>query len=204
MYELIVYVARLSAKRLRNRVLQSWGRGGMLFLLGTTAFPGCAIHYYNTRTGVEHLIGIGHMKMKVTPPTEDVVAVVGGTETLGIGAGTTTGSTEVSLGWNRTTRLSIVDQDASLRLEWPTASFFNVRVGTRPPLLEQDEVVVGKNNKSDKGNGYERPALIEHNATHHDADGLRRRIQPRVIRHTFQSGDRPRHRAPYQRGLRVP
>lgn len=101
---------------------------------------GCAIQYYDKRTGTEHLVGFGHMKMKVADPNEGVQAVVVGMEVYGLAAGTTQEGGTVSLGWARSSRLRIIEEDTSIRLEWPTNSLFNVRVGTEPPFLRKPAV----------------------------------------------------------------
>ena len=93
---------------------------------------GCAVHYFDTKTGTEHLWGFGHMKMKAAPPNEGVQAVVKGTETLGCDIGGGQAEYHVGLGWDYR-RLIIISSNASVRLEWPNADFFNVRVGTNFP-----------------------------------------------------------------------
>ena len=103
------------------------------------AQPGCALHYYNPDTGVEHLIGFGHMKMRVTEPNEGVRAVVTGTQTLGLAAGTITAGAQLSIGWNRSSQLRAIDENTSIRFEWPTNSLFNVRAGSLPPGIEDED-----------------------------------------------------------------
>ncbi len=103
---------------------------------------GCAVHYYDTKSGTEHLWGFGHMKMKAPPPNEGVQTVVKGTETLGLSLGAGQEDCHVGLGWDYRRRLS-VSSNATVRLEWPTGDFFNVRVGTVPPFATQS--TTGKN-----------------------------------------------------------
>ena len=103
------------------------------------AQPGCAVHYYNPDTGVEHLIGFGHMKMKVQEPNEGVRAIVTGTETIGVAAGTIEEGVHFAAGWNRSSRLKAIDKDTSVRFEWPTNSLINVRVGSLPPGIEEED-----------------------------------------------------------------
>lgn len=107
----------------------------ILFVITNSTISGCAIHYYDKDTGVEHLVGFGHMKMKVSEPNEGVKAVVTGTEAYGFAAGTNEDGAALSLGWARSSHLKIMEEDASVRIEWPTNSLFNVRVGTEPPFL---------------------------------------------------------------------
>lgn len=99
---------------------------------------GCAIHYYSKKTGVEHLIGFGHMKMKTTEPNEDVRAVVSGTRTIGVSGGTHPDGANITAGYNRTHRLAVIDDNTSVLFEWPTSDFFSVRVGSLPPYLDEE------------------------------------------------------------------
>ena len=55
-----------------------------LFFLGQ---GGCAIRYFDEGFGVEHVWGFGHMAMRVTPPSEGLLAVVRSTDVFGIGVG---------------------------------------------------------------------------------------------------------------------
>lgn len=72
----------------------------MVFILVHIALlNGCAIHYFDPETGIEHLWGIGHMRMKVGEANEGVRAVVVGTDTLGMAAGSTVYDRYVALGW---------------------------------------------------------------------------------------------------------
>ena len=48
---------------------------------------GCAIHYFDSETGTEHIWGFGHMQMKVSASNEGVRAIVRGTETVGVAIG---------------------------------------------------------------------------------------------------------------------
>lgn len=93
---------------------------------------GCAVHYYDKATGTEHLWGFGHMKMKVAPSGEGVRAIVKGTQTLGLGVGLGREDYYLSAGWSSQRILRVAD-DTCVRFEWPTADFFNVRVGTNFP-----------------------------------------------------------------------
>jgi hypothetical protein len=98
-----------------------------------TSAMGCAIHYYDAKNGAEHLWGFGHIKMKVIPANEGVQAVVKGTETLGFNLAAGTEDYHVGLGWDYRRRI-LISSNAAIRLEWPDADFFNVRVGNNPPF----------------------------------------------------------------------
>lgn len=126
------------------------GRRGTIFNQITRALialplllaqPGCALHYYNPDTGVEHLIGFGHMKMRVSEPNEGVRAVVTETQTLGVSAGTTEEGALLAAGYNRTSRLRAIDENTSVTIERPHSGFMNTRVGSLPPWLSDDEKV---------------------------------------------------------------
>ncbi|MEK6674420.1 MAG: hypothetical protein AABZ47_02055 [Planctomycetota bacterium] len=104
---------------------------------------GCSIHYFDPETGTEHLWGIGHMKVKVTPANEHVQSVVRGVDLIGFGGGSDGSNKYVVLGWQRRQRIDILDDDASIRLEWCGNDFANVRVGSTlvetPALTDQDD-----------------------------------------------------------------
>ena len=98
---------------------------------------GCAVHYYDARTGVEHVWGIGHLQMKAAPVTDGIDSVVSGRSLAGIGLGAGRDDYYVTAGWDYRRRI-VVGTNAALSLEWPNADFFNVRVGTNPPFLRPD------------------------------------------------------------------
>ncbi len=105
----------------------------LIIALLSFPLPGCAIHYFDPETGTEHLWGIGHMRMKSIAPTEDVRAVVHGTETLGVAFGHLRQEGYLHLGAQRRQVLEVLDADTSVRFEWPDSDFFNVRVGSELP-----------------------------------------------------------------------
>lgn len=105
-------------------------------ILFTLFNDGCAIHYFDSETGTEHIWGFGHMQMKVAAPNEGVRAIVRGTETVGVAVGVGEEMGYALLGWQQLTNLYIVDTDTAVRLEWPSSDFFEVRVGTEFPFLE--------------------------------------------------------------------
>src|SRR5262249_44429279 len=112
----------------------------MMFILAHIALlNGCAIHYFNPETGAEHLWGIGHLRMKVGEAKEGVRAVVAGTDTLGMAAGSAASDRYIALGWQRLSRLQVVGENTAVLLEWPTSDLFSVRVGSElPPELRQN------------------------------------------------------------------
>jgi hypothetical protein len=102
--------------------------------------PGCAIHYFNPENQTEHIWGIGHMKMKVAAPREETKATVKGVEIYGIGLGLGRQEYYTVFGWDRRTLLSVLDNNTSVRLEWPSNDFFDVRVGSLPPFVNHEVV----------------------------------------------------------------
>lgn len=109
-----------------------------LGLLGLSVLSGCGIHYYDAKTGTEHLWGFGHLRMRVQPPDEGVQAVVKGYSIAGAKVGGSQEDYGISVGYDSRRIILITATNAAFGLEWPTASFFNVRVGgTNPPFLSR-------------------------------------------------------------------
>ena len=108
-----------------------------LLLLGSPIIlgllTGCALHYYEPKSGTEHLWGFGHMKMKVLPSNEGVQATVKGVETLGFNLALGKEDYHLGVGWDYRRRMDI-GSNAAVRIEWPNSDFFNIRVGTKPPF----------------------------------------------------------------------
>lgn len=94
---------------------------------------GCAVRWYEKETGTEHIWGLAHMKMKVAPPNEGVQSIVTGVDTVGFNVGAGQDYYGISLGWDSRRRI-LVSSNAAVRFEWPSADFFTVRVGTKPPF----------------------------------------------------------------------
>lgn len=114
------------------------GGRGMVTILAAACLSGCAVHYYDAKTGTEHLWGFGHLAMKVSEPSEGVRAIVTGTDVAGVGVGRNKGGGYATIGWHRGRYLVVMDDDAAVRFEWPRSSFLAVRVGSRPPFLSQE------------------------------------------------------------------
>ena len=107
------------------------------FLLGllVMASAGCGVHYYNPRTGVEHVWGFGHLQMRVLPPANGIAAVVKSYSIVGAKVGGSQDDYGFSLGYDSRRMIYVSPLDAHFSLQWPDASFFNVRVGTNFPSL---------------------------------------------------------------------
>ncbi len=99
-------------------------------LLTIASIAGCAVHYYDARTGTEHIWGVGHMAMKVSPANEGVRAVIRGTSAVGLAIGSFDAQQYVSVGWVSLQRVDVIDESTAVRLEWPAGSPFNMRVGS--------------------------------------------------------------------------
>jgi hypothetical protein len=121
------FIKRFKCFRMAKLILDLFVFAALVWVSG-----GCAIHYYNPKTGTENLWGFGHLKMATHPSDEGVSAVVKGTQTLGLGLGFGRTDCYVTAGWNNQRDITVSD-NASVRFEWPTADFFNIRVGTNFP-----------------------------------------------------------------------
>ncbi len=115
---------------------------------GLSLFSGCGIHYYDSKTGVEHLWGFGHVRMRVQPPAEGVQAVVKGYSVVGVKVGGSQEDYGVSVGYDSRRLIVISDTNAAFGLEWPTASFFSVRIGTNIPFLPRHEAGAVETNQN--------------------------------------------------------
>jgi hypothetical protein len=102
-------------------------------VFGVSLLGGCAIHYSDPETGAEHIIGFGHMVMRVPKSEEGLKAVIKGTDVLGVGVGSIDGQPQVIVGWSHQRQARVLSEDASIRLEWPQGNFLNLRVGSVPP-----------------------------------------------------------------------
>ena len=107
-------------------------------LAGCIWLAGCAIHWYDEATGIEHILGFGHLRMKIAEPAEGVRAVVTGTETLGLALRADQQESYFLIGWQKLSRLRAIDEDTQIRFEWPTADLFDVRVGSEFPHMPED------------------------------------------------------------------
>lgn len=108
--------------------------------LSAFGLSGCAVHWYDPETGIEHVLGVAHVRMRVAPPSEGLTAVATSVETVGVGVALTEQNRGVSVGYDASTRLTVIAADAALRVEWPTTELIDVRIGSAPPFAP--EVVV--------------------------------------------------------------
>lgn len=96
-------------------------------------FSGCAVHYYDKKTGAEHIFGFGHMVMKVSTPEDSHHAIVQGTDIVGFGIGKNRDGGYFSLGWDRRRKIEVIDENTTVDLFWPDSNFLNTRIGSSWP-----------------------------------------------------------------------
>ena len=104
----------------------------LLALAGT----GCAIHRYDAATGTEHVWGIGHLSLRVQPVEEGRQAVITERSVAGLGLAAGKDAWGLSLGWDQVTRVNAWDDSVAVRVDWPTGSLADVRIGSLPPWAE--------------------------------------------------------------------
>lgn len=115
-------------------------------VLGGDLLTGCAIHYFDPKTGAEHIWGVGHMVMKASAANEGHRALVRGTEVIGFTVGMVGRQSYVTAGWERRQQIDVVDDSTAIRFEWPNSSFFKVRVGSEwPHVFEEPRSEKGGN-----------------------------------------------------------
>ena len=103
------------------------------------AASACAFYYVDSH-GATHVYGVGHLAMKALAPQEETKAVLEEMTLYGVAAGVREGQPSLSVGFENLQRMVIVDEDTAVRIDWPDASFFGIRVGSNPvrPLDESD------------------------------------------------------------------
>jgi hypothetical protein len=104
--------------------------GILILSLGAAS---CAVHYYDTATGTEHIWGFGHMAMTASASNEGLKAVGRRTDVVGISVGILPDESHVGFGWNARQRMEIVDENTQVCITWPSGSFYNPRVGSTFP-----------------------------------------------------------------------
>src|SRR5437879_10792528 len=68
---------------------------------------GCAVHYFDTKSGTEHLWGIGHMAMKPGSANEGLKAVGHRTDIVGVSIGKLREGVHFEIGWGSEQRVEI-------------------------------------------------------------------------------------------------
>lgn len=74
------------------------------------------------------------MALKVQPSIEAVQATINGQDSFGLSVGTTANGGHLTAGWHSERRVIVSPTNSSVRVEWPSCDFFNLRVGSRPPF----------------------------------------------------------------------
>lgn len=124
------------SRRLQIIRMLTW----LLLMQIVVSVSGCAIDYFDPKTGVEQIWGIGHMAMKPGSPNEGVRAIGYRTDTIGVSIGKTKEESHFALGWQSYQRLEVVDENTQLCMAGPSGSLYNVRVGASfPPDLRDCE-----------------------------------------------------------------
>ena len=111
------------------------GTWAVLVSMPFTLF-GCAIHHYDKESGVEHIWGFGHMKLKVAQPEGPLQAIVHGTDVFGLSVGSAKFEKYASLGLHSSQYIDIHKQSTQFLLEWRGDDFTHVHVGFDFPMLK--------------------------------------------------------------------
>jgi hypothetical protein len=88
------------------------------------------------------------MKMKLLEPSERLQAVVHGTDVVGVSLGKADKHGYFTVGWHRLEFIDVVKEGTSVRLEWPTSDFVNVRIGSMFPNTNLSPLDMQSNHKS--------------------------------------------------------
>jgi hypothetical protein len=101
---------------------------------------GCAVHYYDQKSGTEHVWGFAHIRMKGYPQSPERPLVVG-THMLGLNLRTGRDDYGIGVGFDSHSRITM-PENGTLCMEWPTnvsplpramRNLFTARVGTNLP-----------------------------------------------------------------------
>ncbi len=104
----------------------------------SVGLAGCGVHYYDPDSGIDHVWGLGHMKMKLATPEEGVRAAVTGVQLIGLGIGAGRNDYYAQIGWRDARMFKVLQDSTCVRLDWPSTDFFSIRVGTVPPYAKHD------------------------------------------------------------------
>ncbi len=110
----------------------------VVLLMLSTLISGCTVHYFDQKTGAEHIWGFGHLVMKASSPKEGHRALIRGTDVAGLALGKSDAGGYLIVGWEQRRLVEIIDQNTSLRLEWPNTNFLNLRVGSDWPHYKDE------------------------------------------------------------------
>ena len=99
---------------------------------------GCAVRYHDAATGTDHLWGFGHFAARATLPNEGRVAVVRGSDILGLGIDVSPARPQFVLGWSREIRVDVLSTDTAVELRHPE-NLFEIAVGSEPTTITRPE-----------------------------------------------------------------
>ena len=96
---------------------------------------GCAVHYFDARTGTEHLWGLGHLKMKVAGAEDKTKpqAMIVGLQTVGLRLDLAPTTRGLSLGYDDTRAATVLDANSPLQIQTVSGEPFTLQLGTLPP-----------------------------------------------------------------------
>jgi hypothetical protein len=101
----------------------------------STLLLGCSIHYFDAKTGTEHLWGVGHLKMTVHTSQDNSTtkALLVGVQTVGLRLDLAPNTRGISLGYDDTRTATIFDSDSPLKLSTNSGEPFTLQLGVPPP-----------------------------------------------------------------------
>lgn len=117
-----------------NGPLRTIGCTILTVCVSIVSLNACAVYYYDEAEKVEHVWGIGHLKVRNVPSRDDSKATIIGVTTIGASVGVIEGSKQLLLGWSSQRYVSIFENDATIGLAAPDNDLFKLRVGNVPPL----------------------------------------------------------------------
>jgi hypothetical protein len=108
------------------RCVMRRGFGAALLLVSAWWTAGCAVHWYDEKTGTDHLWGFGHLRMRAVPQPETTtgmgegpIAFVTGKRSVGAQLGLWQEDFFVGAGLDSRSRIIIPQEGAEFALEWP-------------------------------------------------------------------------------------
>ena len=94
------------------------------------------MRYYDPETGIDHLVGIGYLRMRVPDANEERLAVIRSVSTLGVATGMCDGSFSITAGWAEDEQVDIFSSDTLIRVDRPRGGLLNIDIGSQPPTTE--------------------------------------------------------------------
>ena len=111
-----------------------------VFILAVSLLTsGCAFRYFDSSTGIDHVIGFGHLRMRVPPAAEERLAIMRSVSALGLSTGVCDGNFAVTAGWAEDERVEIFDANTSVRVDRPSGGLLNAAIGSLMPASIDSE-----------------------------------------------------------------